>query len=568
MSINPSSTGCCVPLLDGTTSSHEEMVKSVNLILPDGTGNISIVKEDIPGILFSDTPTFANIYTIQDRVHLGSNAGSTLQGANSVAVGPTAGQTSQGAKSVAIGHQTGQLSQSGGSTAIGDQSGAVYQEAESVAIGNKAQYGFGKVAVTTQPYGIAIGFEAQLDGKQDTNSIAIGHKAGSSLQGESSIGIGHLAGSTIQNPQCVAIGTRAGELLQEYESVAIGYEAGNNSQGFNNVAIGYRAAHTFQGDHSIAIGNDTGRVYQENSAIAIGQEAQEGVGKTADLANHFTVAIGHGAQRDGKHGYGAIGIGRDAGSVMQGENSVALGYLATLPHAVNSIVLNASGVSTYSHNTGSLPGNECCVIATKNPRQMPTTYADGSFHVDCVRNQPTRPNYLVTYDLALKEIKYCDSDLIDPKSSDSETGAMNSIPLVETNYYNDKYIVLSWSMSIAPQYQPKWKYDDTFFPLPGGSGEYLIYAHIIKYVTGGLGITRSSSLGSTALLTPGNFYFYTPAYDNSFNWVNNDTYYECSLRFIGANGNCLQYKTTVCGESPGLMGYSAESVASADFIPF
>ena len=304
MSINPSSTGCCVPLLDGTISTPSGIVKSVNLILPDGTGNVSIVKEDIPGVTLTDTPTFANVYTTDEVVRLGSLAGQTGQGIHCVAVGTGAGTTNQGTLSVAIGRN---------------------------------------------------------------------------------------AGGNTQSSQSVAVGRDSGQITQGSQATAIGPYAGQTNQGTNGVAVGYQSGFLNQNAGSVAVGPDSGCAYQEAQCVAVGVQAQLGAGKIAHTGHTSSVAIGFQAQHDSKQLLGAIGIGKGAGSLTQGQQSIAIGYQTsdTIPTGRQSIVMgmntNVGGINAIVLNSSGVDPNittatDCFIVSTQGT--LPATVDTGNTYID------------------------------------------------------------------------------------------------------------------------------------------------------------------------------------------
>ena len=141
---------------------------------------------DAPGIVSA-----AGLRTSETKIALGSNAGQTSQGINSVAVGRYAGQTSQGPLSVAIGYGAGAATQGVSSVAVGNLAGANTQGGLSVAVGNSAgQLNQGYEAV-------AVGHTTGLQ-DQGAWAVAIGSYAGAGSQGEDAIAIGRFAGQTNQ----------------------------------------------------------------------------------------------------------------------------------------------------------------------------------------------------------------------------------------------------------------------------------------------------------------------------------------------------------------------------------
>ena len=113
--------------------------------------------------------------TSDDTIRLGSNAGQTNQGSNSVAVGAYAGATNQGLSSVAVGVFAGWTSQAPGAIAVGQGSGINSQGQAAVAVGG------GAGANSQGQFAVAIGYDAG-ETNQPANSIVI-NASGVALNG-------------------------------------------------------------------------------------------------------------------------------------------------------------------------------------------------------------------------------------------------------------------------------------------------------------------------------------------------------------------------------------------------
>jgi len=217
----------------------------------------------------------------------------------------------------------------------------------------------------TASNGLIIGNNANGDGGQGSDAIAIGTNAAWTSQADSAIAIGVNAGYQYQQNESVAIGINAGHTNQTSGAVAIGSNAGNEYQQQNAVAIGINAGQLSQGYKAVAIGDEAGRDSQSYFAVAIGHNA------AANTQSNSSVAIGHAAAQNtqqsdavavgvaaGKNnqGAGAVAIGMRAGygaSDSQGHHSIAIGYLAGYNSTyVNSIILNASGDTLDSAAAG------------------------------------------------------------------------------------------------------------------------------------------------------------------------------------------------------------------------
>ena len=118
-----------------------------------------------------------------------------------------------------------------------------------------------------------------------SNSVSVGYQAGSVTQKTLTVAVGHNAGQINQATSCVAIGPSAGNTGQQTQSIAIGNSSGQRDQGSYAVAIGRYAGNTSQGIHAIAIGNEAGGVDQGTYSIAIGARAAGLLGATAQAAN-------------------------------------------------------------------------------------------------------------------------------------------------------------------------------------------------------------------------------------------------------------------------------------------
>jgi len=104
--------------------------------------------------------------TAETKIALGSYAGLTSQGVNTVAIGLEAGQTTQGSESVAIGYTAGKTAQGAFSVAVGLNAGQTSQGNTAVALGyNAGQTSQGQSAV-------AIGFNAG-SANQAANTIIL-----------------------------------------------------------------------------------------------------------------------------------------------------------------------------------------------------------------------------------------------------------------------------------------------------------------------------------------------------------------------------------------------------------
>ncbi len=222
--------------------------------------------------------------TSENEVAIGSSAGLTTQGIESIAIGKsaaagataTATYVSGGVASttMVVDDTTGIIE----GMRITDSTGFTYtlleQQQRVVSVDNATTLTISAVANAGTPSG-TITFSAA----QDFYAVAIGSSAGLTSQGPGAVAIGYLAGRVNQEAG-IAIGSRAGEVQQDGGAVALGVDAGRNNQGTHGVAIGKFAGGDDQGMEAIAIGYFAGDTSQGVDSIAIGKEA----GKTNQAA--------------------------------------------------------------------------------------------------------------------------------------------------------------------------------------------------------------------------------------------------------------------------------------------
>jgi len=140
-----------------------------------------------------------------DTIRIGTQAGSTGQGASAVAVGAEAGNMRQGASAVAIGSAAARNSQSQYAVAVGADAGYTGQQESAIAIGKSAGRD------SQGQHAVAIGIEAGITGQQE-NAIAIGYDAGRTSQGQNSVAIGYLGGYTGQADNTIILNATGNEL--------------------------------------------------------------------------------------------------------------------------------------------------------------------------------------------------------------------------------------------------------------------------------------------------------------------------------------------------------------------
>uniref|UniRef100_UPI0025D2C659 ESPR-type extended signal peptide-containing protein n=1 Tax=Veillonella sp. TaxID=1926307 RepID=UPI0025D2C659 len=132
----------------------------------------------------------------------------------------------------------------------------------------------------------------------------------------------------------VALGNK--NTLKGNRNVAVG--TGNKTYGEDSIAVGSNV--TVATGRGIAIGND----YQSSHTIAYGSSEPSETGVTG---NAFALAIGNGAQADGRanHASGGIAIGQDVKATHN--NTIAIG-VKTNASGSNSTVVGSSAVASGS----------------------------------------------------------------------------------------------------------------------------------------------------------------------------------------------------------------------------
>ena len=296
--------------------------------------------------------------------------GSKALGKQSVAIGNVARAEKDG--SVAIGTYV-----NAETTNVGTTTDPKYNSKEvgqySTAVGaftwSKGEYSsaYGYKAQATGGSSVAIGRETEAS---DTNAVAVGRLSKATAASAVALGVNNKAqaqdttavgsGNTID-----AIATQASAFGRENTvnrdgSIAAGYK--NTAVGQRNVAIGNQ--NTTAGEETIGIGNKViagtgktiaiGGVYNpgggvEKQTIARGNDTINAA--TGQVNNIFALAIGNGAQADGKakSASGMIAIGQDV--LADSTNSIAMGIeaKATAAQAIAfGKAANASGSGAFA----------------------------------------------------------------------------------------------------------------------------------------------------------------------------------------------------------------------------
>ena len=282
--------------------------------------------------------------------------GSKALDKQSVALGNVARATKQG--SVAIGSYVNAETKNSGTTTA-----PVYNSKDvgqySTAVGSQSW--------TKGDYSAAYGYQAEATG---TNAVAIGRVSKATDTSATAVGVNNKAqaqnSSAVGSSNTIAAGaTQASAFGRENTvnrggTIAAGYK--NTTDGDRNVAIGNE--NTTTGEETIGIGTKV--IAGTGKTIAIGSVYNPGGGvekqtiargddtinpATGQVNNIFALAIGNGAQADGKDNKasGMIAIGQDV--VANNNNTIAMGVQAkaTGNQAIAfGKIANASGSGAFA----------------------------------------------------------------------------------------------------------------------------------------------------------------------------------------------------------------------------
>ena len=313
----------------------------------------------------NDTQTGAN-----GNGHIAYGAGNTATNESSLAVGNSNSATGKSTSAIGVGNTAsaeasvalGNANTASGDRSIAIGSGAQATQAETIAVGREAKatagqtVAIGRLAKADQQYATAMGYNAQATG---SSSLALGRDSSSS--GSSSVAVGY----TNKAKQNVAVALGVNNDVDGEESTAVGSSntiatnanqasvigrknkvnrAGSFVGGFSNVTNGERnvavgSENNTTGEDSIGIGVKTiagtgktiaiGTVYNPDDGTAAKQTIARGNDTinpaTGQVNNVFALAIGNGAQADGKDksASGMIAIGQDV--LADNNNTIAVG---------------------------------------------------------------------------------------------------------------------------------------------------------------------------------------------------------------------------------------------------
>ena len=317
-----------------------DLSKKVN-ISPSGTmaggysANNSVSDNSIVVGYGNDTSTGA-----QGNGHVAYGFGNTSTEDTSTALG--GGNKATGPASTAVGSfneataraaiAMGNVSKATGERSVAIGSGAEATQSGTIAIGRKSQ--------ATQGQAVAIGEDAEASGP---SSVAVGYKN----QSTKSVAVGFGVNNKVYGEKSTAVGSSNTIATGANEATVIGRtnqvnRAGSFVGGFSNVTNGERnvavgSGNTTTGEDSIGIGTNT--IAGTGKTIAIGSVASNNGttlqtiargndtinAATGQVNNIFALAIGNGAQADGKakSASGMIAIGQEV--LADNNNTVAIG---------------------------------------------------------------------------------------------------------------------------------------------------------------------------------------------------------------------------------------------------
>jgi hypothetical protein len=199
--------------------------------------------------------------TAENKIALGSGAGTTSQGNYAVAIGQDTGQTTQGQDAVAVGREAGSNIQGYGSVAVGSLAGGVAQGQYAVAVGSTT-------GATSQ----------------GANAVAIGLGTGQNSQGVSAVAVGQYAGQYTQGTNAVAIGSYAGQTNQPANTIIL------NATG---VAVNGVAAQTnsFYVDPIRTTANGTPLMYNSTTKEITYSNVLEFIGSTISTSDSSGLTV-------------------------------------------------------------------------------------------------------------------------------------------------------------------------------------------------------------------------------------------------------------------------------------
>ena len=345
-----------------------------------GNGAVNIAPNNLVGQNYANTVTSNSVvvgYMNNSSGGPGNESGKIIYGANnqatresSLAVGNQNKATNKSASAIGVGNTASaeaSVALGNANTASGDRSvaigsGAEATQEETIAVGREAKatagqtVAIGRLAKADQQYATAMGYNAQATGSSSlalgrdsssvgSSSVAVGYRnqakktvsvamgVNNDVDGEQSTGVGSSNTIATDANQASAFGRE--NRINRAGAFAAGYK--NTTNGERNVAVGSENSTT--GEDSIGIGVKTiagtgktiaiGTVYNPDDGTAAKQTIARGNDTinpaTGQVNNVFALAIGNGAQADGKDksASGMIAIGQDV--LADNNNTIAVG---------------------------------------------------------------------------------------------------------------------------------------------------------------------------------------------------------------------------------------------------
>jgi hypothetical protein len=295
---------------------------------------------NISGSVAIGSNVAASANSVTSSVVIGDGAAANVENVgNTVAVGANAGSGAGNVESsVFVGAESGQDSQGGYNTFVGRESGAG-------AVGNlNAAVGYGSAKNMVGHRNAVMLGGPDFHG---TESVVLGHDAGSASFATSSVLIGSYAGRSLtaadgavliggsvaggatRTEGGTMVGYLAGSLSDGLYNTFVGRDAGSGVSGGNNVCLGASAGLNMEGDtnRSVLIGAECGSNSRGNvNAFILGGIGYVGdksvcIGDAGYLSNGDHTTLINGPQSFS--GNGSIAIG--GGYFSKGENLVMLG---------------------------------------------------------------------------------------------------------------------------------------------------------------------------------------------------------------------------------------------------
>ena len=273
---------------------------------------------NISGSVAIGSNVAASANSVTSSVVIGDGAAANVENVgNSVAVGAGAGSGAGNVESsVFVGAQAGQDSQGGYNTYVGREAGADASGNLNAALG----YGSAKGMIGDR--------NAVMLGGPDfhgTESVVLGHDAGSASFATSSVLIGSYAGRSLTGADGAVLvgGSVAGGATRTEGGTMVGYLAGSSSDGTYNTFVGRDAGSGVSGGNNVCVGASAGLYLMGDTNLAI----MGGVGF---------------------HGNVSVVVGPGAGFQAAGENSVFVGSAGFGATAISSVLIGDAGCGRSS----------------------------------------------------------------------------------------------------------------------------------------------------------------------------------------------------------------------------